>query len=220
MTTHLRIDFVSDISCPWCAIGLNALSQALQRVAPQISADLHFQPFELNPQMPLGGQDISEHIFEKYGSPPDKQVQARAAIRERGAEVGFNFEINARDRIYNTFDAHRLLHWADVEGAPGQQEALKRGLFAAYFTHGESPESHEVLARVASSVGLDGERAQAILTSNQFAEEVRKAEQEFLDADIHSVPAIIINRKHLIVGGQPVDVFERALQKIAAKTQL
>lgn len=219
MTVALRIDFVSDISCPWCAIGLNSLTQALERVAPDIKAELHFQPFELNPHMPPGGQDIGEHIFEKYGSPPDKQVKAREAIRERGAEVGFVFSMNARDRIYNTFDAHRLLHWADSEGAPGQQEALKRALFAAYFTRGESPESHEVLCRVAGETGLDVERARAVLASQEYAEQVREAEQEYLDAGIQSVPAIIINRRHLISGGQPVDVFERSLRQLARKLE-
>jgi predicted DsbA family dithiol-disulfide isomerase len=220
MSIDLRIDFVSDISCPWCAIGLNSLSQALERVAPQIRAALHFQPFELNPQMPPGGQDIGEHIFEKYGSTPDKQLQGRAAIRERGAQVGFVFEMNSRDRIYNTFDAHRLLHWADLEGAPGQQEALKRALFAAYFTRGESPESLEVLVRVAASVGLNRERALAVLAGDEFAAAVRQAERQFLDADIHSVPTIIINGQYQITGGQSVDVFERALRKIADKLQV
>lgn len=132
--------------------------------------------------------------------------------------MGFTFRMEGRDRIYNTFDAHRLLHWAGHEGQPGQQLALKKSLLEAYFTSGQSPESHEVLLRVATDVGLDAARAQAILASDEFADEVREAQAFFRQAGINSVPAIIINRQHLISGGQPVEVFERALRQIAAST--
>jgi predicted DsbA family dithiol-disulfide isomerase len=216
MTASLTIDFVSDISCPWCAIGLSALQQALQRVSDQVQADLQFQPFELNPGMQPGGQDIGEHLSQKYGSNAQQQAAIRETIRQRGAEVGFTFRMEGRDRIYNTFDAHRLLHWAGHEGQPGQQLALKKGLLEAYFTRGQSPESHEVLLRVATDVGLDAARAQAILASDEFADDVREAQAFFRQAGINSVPAIIINRQHLISGGQPVEVFERALRQIAA----
>lgn len=217
MTTPLRIDFVSDVSCPWCAIGLSALEMALQRLAGEVAAELHFQPFELNPGMPPGGQDIAEHITEKYGSTPEQQAQMRETIRSRGAEVGFTFSKDGRDRIYNTFDAHRLLHWA---GAPttrpaGLQRALKRALLEAYFTHGGSPESHELLLRLVGEVGLDPARARAILDSDEYALEVRERERHYTDAGINSVPAIIVNEKYLISGGQPVETFEQALRQIA-----
>ena len=216
MTTSLKIDFVSDVSCPWCAIGLKSLDQALGRVAGEIQADIHFQPFELNPGMAPGGEDINEHLHKKYGSTPEQAAGAREAIRQRGAAVGFDFQMDKRGRIYNTFDAHRLLHWAELEGQ-GRQRALKEALFRAYFTNGESPESHEVLLRVATEVGLDPVRAAAILASNEFADEVRAQEQFYLRAGIHAVPAVIINDKHLISGGQPAEVFEQALRQIAAE---
>jgi len=218
MATHLKIDFVSDVSCPWCAIGLSALEQALRRVAEDVSAEIHFQPFELNPQMPPGGQDITEHLTQKYGSSPEQQAQAREAIRQRGADLGFTFRKAGRDRIYNTFDAHRLLHWAGMpETQPaGLQAALKKALLEAYFTHGESPESHEVLQRVAAGVGLDAGRAGEILGGSEFADEVRERQRHYTDAGIHAVPAVIINQRHLISGGQPVEVFEQALRQIAA----
>lgn len=218
MTTTLKIDFVSDVSCPWCAIGLGALEQALTRVGPDVKAELHFQPFELNPHMPAGGQDITEHLTQKYGSTPEQQTTIRDTIRERGAEVGFIFRKEGRGRIYNTFDAHRLLHWADVEGVAGQQHALKKALLGAYFTDGGSPESHELLVRVAGVVGLDIDRAKAVLAGDEFAAEVRESAQFYLRAGINSVPAVIINNKHLISGGQPVEVFEQALRQIAATT--
>jgi predicted DsbA family dithiol-disulfide isomerase len=212
----MRIDFVSDISCPWCAIGLKSLEQALERVAGEVQADIHFQPFELNPGMGPEGQDIFEHITEKYGSTPAQQEQSREMIRQRGAELGFTFEMGKRGRIYNTFDAHRLLHWA--EGL-GRQRALKEKLFEAYFTQGEDPSSHEVLARVAGEVGLDREQAREVLESNAYADEVRQQEYYWQRAGIRSVPAIVINERHLISGGQPPEVFEQALRQLAQQEE-
>ncbi len=217
MSTLLKIDFVSDVSCPWCAIGLAALETALARIGSEIQTDIHFQPFELNPKMPPEGQDITEHLTQKYGSTPAQQTQIREMIRQRGADVGFEFRREGRGRIYNTFDAHRLLHWAEHEG-DGRQHALKKELLAAYFTRGENPSLHEVLVSAAAACGLDATRAAAVLADNEFADEVREAEQFFLRAGINSVPAVIINQKHLISGGQPVEVFEKALRHIAAES--
>lgn len=213
--TPLRIDFVSDVSCPWCAIGLGALEQALAHVGDALAVELHFQPFELNPQMPPGGQDITEHLTQKYGSTAEQQATIRETIRQRGAEVGFTFRPQGRDRIYNTFDAHRLLHWADVEGEPGQQAALKKALLKAYFTDGQSPESHSTLLQAVADAGLDVDRARKVLGGAEFTAEVRVAQQRFLNAGIHSVPAVIFNRQHLVSGGQPVVVFEDALRRFA-----
>ncbi|MFC5523563.1 DsbA family oxidoreductase [Polaromonas jejuensis] len=220
MMTSLKIDFVSDVSCPWCVIGLKSLDQALERVGGDITAELHFQPFELNPGMGPQGQEITEHITEKYGITAAQAQANRENIRARGAQVGFKFSMadepgGGRSRIYNTFDAHRLLHWAELEGA-GKQKALKEALFKAYFTDGQSPASHEVLARVAGEVGLDAARAREILASDAYAVEVREREQFYQSQGIHSVPAVIINDRHLISGGQPAEVFEQALRQIAA----
>jgi predicted DsbA family dithiol-disulfide isomerase len=213
MSAAMKIDFVSDVSCPWCAIGLNALEQALAEVRGEISAELHLQPFELNPQMPVEGEDIDEHIARKYGASPEQMAANREQIRRRGEEVGFIFGEGKRSRIYNTFDAHRLLHWAQEEG---RQRELKHALFEAYFTRGENPGDHAVLAAAAESVGLDRSRAAAILGSDEYADEVRERERRYLDAGIHSVPAVIINDRHLISGGQPAHVFAQALRQIAA----
>ena len=209
---QLKIDFVSDVSCPWCIIGLKSLEQALTRLDGQVGADLHFQPFELNPQMAPGGQDIGEHLNQKYGMSEEQGAQNRESIRARGESLGFTFNMDKRSRIYNTFDAHRLLHWAGLEG---KQHEMKVKLFEAYFTKGEDPGSHDVLERVAREVGLDGERAKAILSSDEFAKEVRERESFYHRAGINSVPAVIINDRHLISGGQPVEVFEQALLQIA-----
>lgn len=211
MRAQLKIDFVSDVSCPWCVIGLKSLEQALGRLGDEASAELHFQPFELNPKMPPEGQDISLHLAEKYGASAEQSAQTREMIRARGADVGFRFELAQRDRIYNTFDAHRLLHWAGLEG---RQARLKHALFEAYFTRGESPASHEVLVRVAGEAGLDPAAAARVLASNAYADQVHERELFYQQQGINSVPAIIINGRHLISGGQCADVFEQALRQI------
>lgn len=218
MTTTLKIDFVSDVSCPWCAIGLRSLQTALDQVAPEVSAQVHFQPFELNPQMGPEGQEIVEHLTEKYGISPAQVDSNREAIRARGAAVGFEFGMGKRSRIYNTFDAHRLLHWAhEVAGAEVQQ-ALKMALFKAYFTEGEDPSQRSVLVACAQQVGLDGTQAGAVLDGGAYAEAVREREQFYTQHGIHSVPAIIINDRHLISGGQPPEVFAQALRQLAASS--
>ncbi len=208
--TLLRIDFVSDVACPWCAVGLLSLEQALERTRGEVQAELYFQPFELNPQMPPEGEDAAEHLAKKYGLTEAELAGNRERIRERGAELGFTFA--TRKRVHNTFDAHRLLHWAGIEG---KQLALKHALLRAYFTDGENVSDHDTLLRIAGGVGLSMERARAILGSDEYAGDVRLAEQFYLDHGIQGVPAVIIDQHHLISGGQPIEVFERALREIA-----
>lgn len=213
MTKTLKIDFVSDVSCPWCAVGLASLQTAVERLGSEVRVNIAFQPFELNPQMVTGGEDTTEHLRNKYGSTPEQAAAIRETIRARGADLGFVFNLDKRSRIYNTFDAHRLLHWAHLEG---HQLALKKALLKAYFTDGEDPSNHTVLVRLASEVGLDAVRAAAILAGDTFAAEVREQEQFYLKQGIHSVPAVVINDRHLISGGQPPEVFEQALRQLAA----
>jgi predicted DsbA family dithiol-disulfide isomerase len=215
MPADLKIDFVSDISCPWCAIGLASLEQALQRLDGQVRAEVHFQPFELNPAMAPGGEDITAHLTRKYGSTPEQQAASREAIRQRGAQLGFEFRKEGRERIYNTFDAHRLLHWAGLQGA-GRQRALKKALFAAYFTQGRNMEDHEVLVQAAAHAGLDAQSAREVLASGAWADEVREQERFYTERGIQAVPAVVINERHLIQGGQPPEVFEQALRQLAA----
>lgn len=213
---RLKIDLVSDVSCPWCAIGLWALEQALAKLSGELEASIACQPFELNPQMPAGGQDITEHLSQKYGSSPEDQARIRDTIRERGAAVGFAFSPDGRGRIYNTFKAHRLLHWAG-QAHPAQQLALKKALLVACHRDRRDMSSDEVLLAAVASAGLDGVRAQAILASDEFADAVREREAFYNAQGIHSVPAVVINDRHLISGGQPVAVFEQALRQIAAE---
>lgn len=215
MADKVKIDFVSDIACPWCAIGLASLERALDRVRGEVETELHFQPFELNPQMPPGGQDVTEHLTEKYGSTAEQQAQSREAIRERGAALGFEFRKEGRGRVYNTFDAHRLLHWAALESEQ-RQHALKKALLEAYHGQGRVMEDHEVLVASAGKAGLDEARAREILASGEYAAEVRTQERFYQSQGIHAVPSVILNDRYLVQGGQPPEMFEQALRQAAA----
>ena len=213
----LKIDFVSDVVCPWCVVGLGGLEQAVKRLEGQgIKVDIRLQPFELNPDMAPEGENIVEHIGRKYGSSPEQSAQNQSMIRARAAEVGFDMQMNPQSRIWNTFDAHRLLHWAHETG-PERQKALKLALFAAHFTRNENLTDAGVLTRAAEAAGFDRAEAAQVLASGQYAIEVTKAETLWRERGISSVPAVVIEGQYLISGGQPAEVFEQALREIAAK---
>lgn len=214
----LQIDYVSDVACPWCAVGLGGLEVALDNLLGVVDAHVKFQPFELNPNLGPEGEDLMEHLTQKYGAPPEQFVQSRGMLRKRGAEVGVEFAPGNGGRIWNTFDAHRLLHWAGEEG-PDKQWALKKALMQAYHARSENVSDVEVLVRHAKSVGLDEQRAREILAGDEFALAVREKELEWQQAGINAVPAVIINRKYLISGGQPAAAYEDALRRIAATIQ-
>ena len=216
MTRVLKIDFVSDVVCPWCAIGLGGLERALANLEGELRAEIHFEPFELNPHMPPEGELLGEHIQKKYGSTPAQGEDNRRRITARAAEVGYTFNYNPESRIYNTFDAHRLLHWAGLEG---RQSALKKILFEAYFTQQQNPSSPAVLIPAAAAAGLDAAHAQAILESDLHAQTVRARENLWRRRGITGVPAIVVNDRHLITGGQPPEVFEQVLRQIAGAAE-
>ncbi len=210
----MKIDFVSDVACPWCAVGLNSLEIALGRLEGAVPVQLRFQPFELNPSMPPEGEDAIEHLSRKYGASPEQLAASRRALKERGAAVGFDF--GDRTRIWNTFDAHRLLHWA---GLQGRQRELKHALLLAYHTLGENPGSDEVLVRCAIEAGLDAQLARDVATTERYSEDVRRQEAHYQRLGIRSVPSIIIGDQHLIQGGQPPEVFEQALRNLSGTSE-
>ncbi len=213
----LKIDFVSDVVCPWCVVGLGGLDTALDRLKVEgIAADIAFQPFELNPQMAPEGENIVDHIGRKYGSTPAQSAANREMIRQRAGEVGFDMRMSDESRIWNTFDAHRLLHWAG-EVDPAKQKALKQALFTAHFTDGRNLTDAGVLTAAAEGVGLDRAEAAEILASDRFVQTVRDTEALWRSRGINSVPAVVVEGKYLISGGQPAAVFEEALRKIAGE---
>lgn len=210
--TTLRIDFVSDVACPWCVIGLRSLQRALQALDGEVSADIHLQPFELNPNMAAEGENSFEHIQKKYGSTPERSAAARAALKQSGEALGFQFNYGPANRIWNTFDAHRLLHWAGIEG---RAIALKEALFKANFTDNLPLNDVDALADAAAAAGLDPARAREIVRSDAYADIVRQEEALWHNRGIQAVPSVVINERWLIQGGQPPEVFEKALRRIA-----
>ncbi|HNK19603.1 MAG TPA: DsbA family oxidoreductase [Piscinibacter sp.] len=212
----LKIDFVSDVVCPWCAIGLASLEIALKRLQGEVAAELHFQPFELHPDMGPEGVEVVPYLAKKYGMSAEQVERNQQSIAERGKAVGFEFRMERRSRTWNTFDAHRLLHWAGEVGA-AQQRALKHALLSAHFTEGENPGAREVLLRCAAQAGLDATRAAAVVDGDEYADAVREREQLYQQAGISSVPSVIVNERYLIQGGQPPELFEQSLREIAAE---
>jgi len=218
----MKIDFVSDVACPWCAIGLGALEKAIANIKatdPAFKVDIHFQPFQLNPDMPAEGQDVTEHLTQKYGSTAEQQAQTYAMIRARGMEVGFDFREGGRGRTWNTFDCHRLLYWTGELGSGKDgisiQHLMKKEMLKSYFTEGNNPASRASLMAVVNRLGLDAAKATAILDSDEYTAQVRARQRFYANQDIHAVPAVIINDRYLISGGQPATVFENALRQIA-----
>lgn len=209
----MRIDFISDVACPWCAVGLAGFERALERLGDAVTVEVHFQPFELNPAMGPDGEDAAEHLKAKYGMDDARLEQARATLRERGEAVGFAF--GTRDRIWNTFDAHRLLAWAGTLGGDAQWR-LKRALLAAYHRDGLNPGDRDVLLDVAAAQGLPVDEAEQVLDDGAFADEVRAAEATWQRAGIRAVPSVVVDGRHLLQGAQPPDVFEQALRQLAA----
>ena len=217
MTKPLKIDFVSDVVCPWCVVGLGGLETALSRLeAEGVTADITFRPFELNPDMAPEGENIVEHIGKKYGSTPEQSAQNREMIRQRAGSVGFDMRMDETSRIWNTFDAHRLLHWAG-ETAPDRQKTLKQALFRIHFTEGRNLTDAGELTGAAEAAGLDRAEAAEVLASDRYVQAVRAEQALWRQRGISSVPAIVVEGKYLISGGQPAEVFEQALRKIASE---
>lgn len=211
MKTTLRIDIVSDVMCPWCAIGYASLRQALTAMEDKIVADIHWQPFELNPDMPAEGQHLREHLAEKYGSSDEESRANRERITQMGANLGFTFNFRDEQRILNTFAAHQLLHWAAEEG---KQTELKLALFSAYFRDGRDVSNADELCAIAAEVGLDGAAAATVLADGRYANIIRATEQQWQEMGIRSVPAVILNQKYLVSGAQPPESYVKALTEI------
>lgn len=214
MSSPVKIDFVSDVACPWCAVGLAALERAMARIGNGLQVELRFQPFELNPDMGPEGESIAEHLGRKYGLTPEQLAQNGESLRQRGEALGFMFDLQKRDRIYNTFDAHRLLHWAGEQGA-APQRALKHALLRAYHGEGRNVSDPDTLVDIAVSVGLEGAEARRVIDAGTFAAQVREREQFYQQHGIRAVPSVIFNDRHLVQGGQPVEVFEQVLRQLS-----
>ena len=214
----IKIDYVSDIACPWCAVGLGGLEQAINNIGDAFEVEVHFQPFELNPDMPPGGQDVFEHLTQKYGKTVEQVRATQNEIKSRAAAVGYPFHPEGRKHVYNTFNAHRLLHWAGLECGAQAQHRLKRELLVTYFQLAVDLDEPQNVLDAVNRAGLDSKRAADILATDEFSAEVRAQQMKYTSMGIHSVPSIIINDKYLLQGAQPAEAFEEALRQVAAET--
>ena len=214
----IKIDYVSDIACPWCAVGLGGLEQAIKKIGGAFEVAVHFQPFELNPDMPPGGQDVFEHLTQKYGKTVEQVRATQNEIKARAAAVGYPFHPEGRKHVYNTFNAHRLLHWAGLECGAQAQHRLKRELLVTYFQLAVDLDEAQNLLDAVNRAGLDSKRAADILATDEFSADVRAQQMKYTSMGIHSVPSIIINDKYLLQGAQPAEAFEEALRQVAAET--
>jgi predicted DsbA family dithiol-disulfide isomerase len=208
----VKVDFVSDVVCPWCALGATALEQAIENLAGEITVELTYKPFELNPDMPAEGEHAVKHMMRKYGRTAGEVASRNEMVIARGEALGFRFDLEKRSHFYNTFDAHRLLLWATHEG---RQVPLKKALLKAYFTDGQNPSDQETLVRLAGEAGLSSERAREVLAAGEFADEVRELERFYIDRGINSVPAMVLNDRQLVTGSQSVEHYETVLRQMA-----
>lgn len=215
MSQVVKIDFVSDVVCPWCALGATALEQAIENLAGEVVVELTFKPFELNPDMPAEGEHAVQHMMRKYGRTADQVASRNEMVVARGLEVGFHFDLEKRSHFYNTFDAHRLLFWANAEGL---QIALKKALLKAYFSDGQNLADQATLVRLADEVGLDSNRAREVLTKGEFASEVRELERFYQQRGINSVPAMVLNDRQLVTGSQSVEHYEEVIRQMARES--
>ncbi|MEP5766651.1 MAG: DsbA family oxidoreductase [Halieaceae bacterium] len=209
----LRIDLVSDVVCPWCIIGYRQFEKALAERADKIALDLHWHAFELNPQMPPEGQNLREHLAQKYGSTPEQSRGARQRLTELGESLGFQFNYGDEMKMVNTFRAHQLLHWA---GEKGLQTELKEALFAAFFTDGRDVSDTEVLLDVVESTGLSREEAAEVLSEARYAQSVREDQRQWVEQGIQAVPTFVINEQYMVQGAQEAEAFGRMLDKLLA----
>jgi len=212
----LQIDIVSDVMCPWCIIGYKGLEIALEQLSIDVEADINWLPFELNPHMPAEGQDLREHLMEKYGITEQQSDQNRDMLRQRGLDIGFRFNFNDPLRMINSFDCHRLLAWAKEQH---KQHELQMALFTAHFEHNKPLNDRQTLLAIVASCDLDVQHATHILNSNDYTSQVRAEQNQNMQMGIQSVPTFIINQKYALSGGQPVEAFKQAFLQITDKQQ-
>lgn len=212
---NVRIDIVSDVVCPWCIIGYKRLEKALDMLADQIQANIHWHPFELNPHMPQGGENLRSHLAGKYGTTLEGSIKARANLTQMGAELGFKFDYFDEMKMFNTFKAHQLLHYAREHN---KEHELKMRLFSAFFGERKEIDQVEVLVKEAVAVGLDETESQSILEDERYAESVRIEEQKWLSRGIQGVPTFIVNNKYAVSGAQEPKALADMIMQAASES--
>lgn len=209
LTHSLRVDIISDVVCPWCAVGYSQLAFAARRL--DVTLDIHWQPFELNPDMALEGEDLRAHLATKYGSTPEQSAEIRRQLTELGAPLGFDFRFADDMRIYNTFQAHQLIDWAELQSAGHQ---MKLALLTAYFAQGRNISDHDTLIAIATEVGLDPAATEQMLASGAHGDSIRQRETFWMQQGIRGVPAMVFDQRHLVTGAQGVEAYTSILEQL------
>ena len=204
----LRIDIISDIVCPWCVIGYKQLEQALQQAG--CAADIHWQPFELNPDISAEGENLREHLKQKYRLSDDDVVRTEQKISDAGQSLGFPFRFYPDMRIVNTFDAHQLIHWAALHN---RQHELKMTLLHCHFNRQRDVSDHEVLTNACVEAGLPFEEASEVLEQQLYADAVRQRQRLSISKGVKAVPTMIFNQTDLKVGAPGVEAFMEIINR-------
>jgi predicted DsbA family dithiol-disulfide isomerase len=214
MKEKLKIDIVSDVVCPWCTIGYKRLEKAISELGIEDQIEIEWQPFELNPNMTVEGQNLNEHITEKYGSTIEQQNQSKQQMTEAGSELGFKFDYFDDMRMVNTFNAHVLLEYAKDFG---KQTELKMALTKAFFSDRKDVSKKNILKEALLEVGLNADEALAKLDNEETRYEIRNKQNYWKNMGVNSVPTIVFNRKSAVTGAQPVDTFKQVLSELIAE---
>jgi len=214
MKEKLKIDIVSDVVCPWCTIGYKRLEKAISELGIEDQIEIEWQPFELNPNMPAEGQNVNEHITEKYGSTVEEQKASKQNMTEVGEALGFTFDYFDEMRMVNTFDAHVLLEYAKDFG---KQTELKMRLTGSFFSERKDVSKRDILKQALLDVGLNAEEGLATLDNETARNEVRTKQNYWKSLGVNSVPTIVFNRKSAVTGAQPVDVFKQVLTELISE---
>lgn len=212
MKKQIRIDIVSDVVCPWCIVGYKQLEHALAQLDSELEAEIHWHPFQINPDIPAGGKNLRDHLAAKYGTEKADSVHARDRLTQIGAELGVQFDYFDEMKTFNTFKAHQLLHYARLQG---KENELKLRLFSAFFGERKTMDDDDTLVAEAEAVGLDGETARALLQDQRYANEVRAEQQFWQQRGVRGVPTVVFNEKFGVSGAQGIDAFRDLLLQYA-----
>ena len=214
MKEKLKIDIVSDVVCPWCTIGYKRLEKAIIELGIQDQVTIEWQPFELNPNMPAEGQNVTEHLTEKYGSTLEQQKESKQNMTNVGKELDFKFDYFDEMRMVNTFEAHILLEYAKEHG---KQTELKMCLTTAFFSERKDVSTREILKQALQTVGLNSDEGLAKLDNDEARKEIRTKQNYWKNLGVTSVPTIVFNRKSALTGAQPVATFKQVLSELIAE---
>jgi predicted DsbA family dithiol-disulfide isomerase len=214
MKEKLKIDIVSDVVCPWCTIGYKRLEKAIIELGIQDQVTIEWQPFELNPNMPAEGQNVTEHLTEKYGSTLEQQKESKQNMTNVGKELDFKFDYFDEMRMVNTFEAHILLEYAKEYG---KQTELKMCLTTAFFSERKDVSTREILKQALQAVGLNSDEGLAKLDNDEARKEIRTKQNYWKNLGVTSVPTIVFNRKSAVTGAQPIATFKQVLSELVAE---